>query len=193
MLSHSLQFLFVIFLFVLHCFSLVFFNAFPTCESVNLAFLIIFCCCGGSMSYAISHTYIYLSSLMIMHVSLLLLYSSHITIFYLKTFISIAVIITLYPTGKYCPLVVPKLLLSVVPRTSSKYPIWPSRGRLHLISWGCCDLTSQRPSKSMFRGSFFVDVLMTSLERPSKDVLRIFGGPLLDVPKTHFKFLQDNT
>ena len=60
-------------------------------------------------------------------------YSINLILQFLSLAFSIAVIITLYPTGKYCPLDVPKTLSSVVPRTSSKYTIWPSQGRPHLI------------------------------------------------------------
>ena len=93
-------------------------------------------------------------------------YSINLILQFLSLAFSIAVIITLYPTGKYCPLDVPKTLPSVVPRTSSKYTIWPSQGRPHLISWG----------------PFFVEFLRTSLERSSKDVIRMMGRQRVTCP-----------
>ena len=67
-----------------------------------------------------------------------------------------------YPASKYRSLERPEEVPSNVPRTSCKYPIWPSRGRYHLTFWGSPNLTSQGHPKSTSRGCVLVGVLWHS-------------------------------
>ena len=84
----------------------------------------------------------------------------------------------------------------LVPSTSPKHPIWPSRRRPHLTSWSDVPKTpwSDVPgtSRSDVPGTSRSDVPRASLGEPSEDVLGTLRGHLPLVSKPYFTFLPKN-